>query len=128
MHICIVDDDAAIRSMLRMTFEEEGYQVVEATNGQTALQCLQEHHDPSVVLLDYMMPVLDGGQLLRIVAEGQPLPANHAFILMTAADRILPQSVQSLLQQLQVPTETKPFNLNHLIETVATLCAILEVS
>jgi CheY-like chemotaxis protein len=57
--VLIVDDDAVLRQLLRRMLEPEGYVVVEAENGRVALERL---HDvsPSVVLLDLMMPEMDG--------------------------------------------------------------------
>lgn len=57
--IIVVDDDRAVRLMLRHALESEGYGVIEADNGAKAL-FLCEQHQPDIVLMDCMMPVLDG--------------------------------------------------------------------
>jgi CheY-like chemotaxis protein len=57
--ILVVDDDAGIRQLLRQMLEAEGYTVAEAGNGRAALQIMEEHV-PGVILLDLMMPELDG--------------------------------------------------------------------
>jgi CheY-like chemotaxis protein len=59
----IVEDDASLRELLRSMLEREGYAVVEADNGQAALARLREGA-PGVILLDLMMPVMDGFELL----------------------------------------------------------------
>jgi CheY-like chemotaxis protein len=57
--VLVVDDDAVLRQLLRRMLEPEGYTVVEAENGRVALERLREI-SPSVVLLDLMMPEMDG--------------------------------------------------------------------
>jgi hypothetical protein len=57
--VLVVDDDAALRQLLRRMLEPEGYTVVEAENGRVALERLRKI-SPSVVLLDLMMPEMDG--------------------------------------------------------------------
>ncbi|HEY3065549.1 MAG TPA: GAF domain-containing protein [Methylomirabilota bacterium] len=63
--VLVVDDDAALRQLLRRMLEPEGYTVIEAENGRVALERLREIA-PSVVLLDLMMPEMDG---FEFVAE-----------------------------------------------------------
>lgn len=57
--ILIVDDDRIIRRLLRQVMEQEGYRVIEGNNGQECLD-LYRKHDPDLVLIDAMMPVMDG--------------------------------------------------------------------
>jgi len=59
-HLLIVDDEEAIRQTLRMFIEDEGYQTLEAVDGVAALAVARASADALVVLLDYMMPRLDG--------------------------------------------------------------------
>jgi GAF domain-containing protein/CheY-like chemotaxis protein len=63
--VLVVDDDAGVRQLLRRMLEPEGYTVLEADNGLAALECLRDV-SPSVVLLDLMMPEMDG---FEFVAE-----------------------------------------------------------
>ncbi len=58
--ILVVDDEQDIRTLLRILFEKEGWQVAEAPDGQTALDFVSTHRDVSLVVLDIMMPVMDG--------------------------------------------------------------------
>ena len=57
--ILIADDEPQIREILRVYFDKEGFAVVEAEDGQQALSMI-EKEKPDLVLLDIMMPVLDG--------------------------------------------------------------------
>ena len=59
--ILIVEDDNSIRFMLKSFLKREGYGVLEARHGQEALEIFEAHR-PDMVLLDLMMPVLDGFQ------------------------------------------------------------------
>jgi GAF domain-containing protein/CheY-like chemotaxis protein len=82
--VLVVDDDADLRQLLRRMLEPEGYTVVEAEHGRAALQRLRES-SPSVVLLDLMMPEMDG---FEFVAEFRRHEAWRAvpIIVITAKD------------------------------------------
>ena len=54
--ILIADDEGEIRDLLRLYLEKEGYEVLEAANGEETLQVLQKHKDVAMLLLDIMMP------------------------------------------------------------------------
>lgn len=81
--VLIVDDDTAIREALRSLLEGEGFWVEEAENGQAALERLRKGHPPAVVLLDLMMPVMNGGQFLRAVKH-DPRTVAIPVVVMTA--------------------------------------------
>jgi len=82
--VLIVDDDAGLRQLLRRMLEPEGYAVVEAENGRVALECLRGM-SPSVVLLDLMMPEMDG---FEFVAEFRRHEASRGIpiVVITARD------------------------------------------
>jgi GAF domain-containing protein/CheY-like chemotaxis protein len=82
--VLIVDDDAGLRQLLRRTLEPEGYTVVEAENGRVALERLRGL-SPSVVLLDLMMPEMDG---FEFVAEFRRHEAWRTIpiVVITARD------------------------------------------
>jgi CheY-like chemotaxis protein len=63
--VLIVDDDADIRDLMKIILEHEGYGVNVAADGLEALQQLQGGTDPSLILLDLMMPRMDGEQFLK---------------------------------------------------------------
>lgn len=75
-NVLIVEDDADARKLVRRLFEKEGWNVTEAENGRLALTAI-EHSIPSLVLLDLMMPVMDGFEFieqLRKLPIGQHIP------------------------------------------------------
>lgn len=70
--ILVVDDDEQTRKSLHEVLEAEGYGVVTAANGQEALEKLNEGDAPSLILLDLMMPVMDGWQFLALQKSNPP--------------------------------------------------------
>jgi CheY-like chemotaxis protein len=60
--ILLVDDDTDLRVSVAEALEDEGHQVLHAANGREALQQLKEGQRPDLILLDMMMPVMDGWQ------------------------------------------------------------------
>ena len=85
-HILVVDDEEANRMLLRDPLEMRGYQVSEATNGQAALEAVTKVI-PDTILLDVMMPGLDGYQVCRQL-KGNPGVAHVPILMVTAlADR-----------------------------------------
>jgi CheY-like chemotaxis protein len=65
--LMVVDDDEDIREVLRLFLQAEGYRVVTAVDGRDALQQLQSHEQPSLILLDLMMPGMDGEQFMNAI-------------------------------------------------------------
>ncbi len=116
--VLVVDDDRAIRETLRLLLEEEGYLVSEARDGLHALEVLRDSPQPLVVLLDFMMPRLDGAGVLRAVVEDPVLKSRHAYVLVTANAHAIPAAVTHLLADLSVPVLPKPLDLDELLETV----------
>ena len=68
--IFVVDDDKSMRMLLRLALEQEGYQVVEAQDGAACLAAYQ-HQKPDAILLDAVMPGMDGLYLLHQIADDQ---------------------------------------------------------
>jgi len=82
--VLVVDDDAGIRQLLRRILEEEGYTVIEAQNGRVALERMGER-TPGVILLDLMMPEMDGFEFvnaLRTRETWRQIPV----VIVTAKD------------------------------------------
>ena len=75
--VLVVDDEPQVVWMLQFTLEAEGYQTLSAVDGRTALDEVREHH-PNVVLLDIMMPVMDGWAVLE---ELQMIPASRVIVV-----------------------------------------------
>ena len=80
--ILVVDDDAEIRHVLRTVLEHAGHSVISAADGEEAMSQMLEHHPP-LVLLDLMMPRMDGLDVIRMMHE-EPSLKNVSVIAFTA--------------------------------------------
>jgi CheY-like chemotaxis protein len=118
--ILVVDDDPPIRDTLRFLLEDVGYTVVEAPDGVVALRVLRASAAPMVVLLDVMMPRLNGYQVLAAVA-GDPCLSRHTFIMLTASPRPRAVTLADLWRQVSVPILQKPFDVDELLQLVARM-------
>jgi CheY-like chemotaxis protein len=101
--VLIVEDDAAIREMLRRRLEKESWTVIEAENGQTGLERMAERR-PELILLDLMMPEMDGFQFLDEIRKEEAWRAIPVIVItakdLTAAERQrLNGSVEKILQK-----------------------------
>jgi len=87
MTILIVDDEPRIRDLVRMNLELEHYSVIEASNGQEALEQLREHL-PDLVILDVMMPGMEGFETLRALREVSTVPVMMLTVRQSEQDKI----------------------------------------
>lgn len=71
--VLVVDDESRMRRFIRMNMELEGYQVIEADNGIKALDQIRQHN-PDLLIMDVMMPEMDGFETLRLVREISTVP------------------------------------------------------
>lgn len=86
--ILIADDEQEIRSLLRLYLEKDGYQVLEAADGRSALSLL-EKEEIDMALLDIMMPELDGFRVLKKLRETSNIPVMILSAKDQDADKIL---------------------------------------
>jgi len=113
-HILIVDDEPHLRNGIRRILEKEGYEVTTAADGETALN-LARDKKPDVVLLDIMMPGMDGREVCRRIRE---IDAAIQVIYVTARAEL---NDPMQLKQLRSETEafiTKPATSKTIISTV----------
>ena len=80
--VLVVDDDDLVRKVVRAVLEADDYEVIEAPNGQSALQLLAERQ-PCLVILDVMMPGLDGVDVCRQMSH-----ENARVLMLTARDDV----------------------------------------
>jgi DNA-binding response OmpR family regulator len=81
-HVLVVDDDASIRTMLAYVFDDAGYDVVEAADGREALDLLRSA-PPALMILDLMMPEVDGVRVLR-TRRDDGLAGGTRILVLTA--------------------------------------------
>ena len=82
VRVLVVDDEAPIRELCRVNLELQGFDVLEAADGDEAVDAVRRHH-PDVVFLDLMMPGVDGWEALRQIKE-DPATADVPIVLLTA--------------------------------------------
>ena len=118
--ILVVDDDPDIRDSLREVLEDEGYTVECVSNGREALDYLKATREsgklhPCVILLDLMMPVMDGWQF-RKEQKQDPTIADIPLVVITATGKrpVLIDAAELVM---------KPLDLNRLFEAIERYCA-----
>ncbi|HKW21308.1 MAG TPA: response regulator [Ktedonobacterales bacterium] len=83
--VLIVEDDPAIRQMLSIALELEGYEVSALGDGAQVISTLREVEGRVVVLLDLMMPRVNGWEVCERLSAEPELAARHAVVIMSAA-------------------------------------------
>src|SRR5438067_7363878 len=111
--VLIVDDEPDVLLLLRIELEAEGYETLLAADGETALRRIFEER-PDVVLLDVMMPVVDGWGVLQRLAEH---PSDVRVIVLSA--KASDDDVSRALELGAHEYVTKPFDPAALLATVA---------
>jgi CheY-like chemotaxis protein len=117
-HTLIVDDDRAIRMTLHDLLSDEGYPVAEAGDGLQALPILRNDPHPLVVLLDAMMPRMNGMELLNAVEADPELGRQRVFLLITANAHVLAADFRAQLKRMAIPIVPKPFDTDHLLQLI----------
>jgi CheY-like chemotaxis protein len=112
--ILLAEDDLEIRDVVQDLLEEIGCDVIPARTGKQALDFLSNdpRSPPDIVILDLMMPLVTGWQVLEVI-QRDPALAAVPVVILTAATQDRPSGVAALLQ--------KPFQADHLIETIQRL-------
>ena len=87
--IIIVDDSVTMRLQLRSRLEKEGYEVVEADDGFSGLEIIQEHQDAKVIIADINMPAMDGLTMLETADEKGYCPEGGRVVLTTETSRAM---------------------------------------
>lgn len=114
--ILVVEDDADIRESLCDVLVEEGYEVHTAADGAQALAVLSALETPPLVLLDLLMPVMNGWEMLaQLQARGSKAPV---IVLSAAAD------ASKVMQSGATGFLSKPVHVAELLETVQAHCSV----
>lgn len=116
--VLVVDDDEAIRESLELMLSEEGYEVIAACDGGSALSIMRHITKPLVALLDIMMPGCDGISVLSAVHK-EPALQRHEIIVLTALNRVLPEALSRQLRSSEIPIMHKPFERDLLLAAIA---------
>jgi two-component system OmpR family response regulator len=111
--VLIADDEPALRSLLKTNLSFEGFETLTASNGEEALQVIKDEA-PDVVLLDVMMPVMDGWQVLEELSKNEN---RHTRVILVTAKA----TSESQLQGWELGCDeylTKPFDLDVMIDRI----------
>jgi len=115
--ILVVDDEVEIRRTLAEILEDEGYRVDLAENGQEALGLIDPDCPPVLILLDLMMPVMDGWTFLAALRSEQGL-ARIPVVIVSAASHHAPAPSPPVKQVM-----SKPLSIDRLLEAVSRCAA-----
>jgi CheY-like chemotaxis protein len=113
--VLIVEDDDDLREMMAQLLSLEGFQAAAVANGQEALEYLRQETAPDLILLDMMMPVMDGWEFRRR-QKSDPTMAEVPVIVLSALDqaRITDISAEAILK--------KPLDFDRLLQLVRAYC------
>jgi CheY-like chemotaxis protein len=113
--VLLVEDDPDIRDIVQDVLEAEGYDVVPASHGRQALEFLNDVRNtepPALVILDMMMPLVDGRHVLEAIRSDETL-SSVPVVVMSAVAHEKPLGAAAFLR--------KPFSLDTLFDAVHTL-------
>ena len=111
--ILVVDDEFGVAEVLDAILGDVGHEVVTAANGREALDRLKER-PPDLVLLDFMMPVMDGPSVLKAMREAPTLRNIPTVIMSSLPESTVSKSVGSGYAAFL----RKPFKLNAVVDAV----------
>jgi len=115
--VLLVEDDPDIRDIVQDVLEAEGYDVVPASHGRQALEFLNGTRGaerPDLVILDMMMPLVDGQHVLEAIRSDDQL-SSVPVVVMSAVEHEKPEGAAAFLR--------KPFSLDTLFDAVHTFAA-----
>ncbi|MFO0882046.1 MAG: response regulator [Candidatus Saccharimonadales bacterium] len=114
--IAIIEDDAAIAQMYRMKFEAEGFTIETAENGRLGLALAQEMM-PDVILLDLMMPEMNGDEMLSQMRSTEWGKDIKVIILTNMGEQEAPESLKTLnVSAFIVKADMTPRQVAELVE------------
>ena len=111
--VLVVDDDDDIREAICGVLEAEGYTTMTAENGEVALASLDKGRRPCVVLLDLMMPVMNGWDFMRAVSEKGTLDDLPVIVVSAYSETVAPGAKRVL---------KKPLDVKQLLAAVREFC------
>ena len=114
--ILVVDDEPTLRELVAEALREAGYHVDTAANGVEALQLMHGRPSPQAIVLDLMMPRLDGSGFVELMRLN-PRLASVPIVLVTAAYG----AAQAAVRIGARACITKPFELDDLVDAVASV-------
>jgi phosphoserine phosphatase RsbU/P len=124
LNILIAEDDPVSSYMLETTLSKWGYTTIVARDGELALQALQKEDAPQLVILDWMMPNMDGIELCKKLRENPEKQSTYIILLTAKSDK------KDVVMGLDMGADdyiTKPFDRNELRARVRVGARIIEL-
>jgi CheY-like chemotaxis protein len=113
--VLIVDDEFGVAEVLQSILEDEGYRVFTAINGKQALARLGELR-PDLIMLDYMMPILDGAQTLTAIRKDKAFAGTPVIMMSSLEEAAIRETSTDYNSFLR-----KPFRAMQVVKAVAQL-------
>lgn len=117
--ILLVDDEEDILDFLELILEEQGYAIIKASSGSDALAAAQMHR-PDLILLDIMMPEMDGWEVLKLLKADEELLQTPVAMLTARSE--MKDKIQGL-QEGAIDYICKPFSTKELIDKLQIIFA-----
>lgn len=117
--ILLVDDEEDILDFLELILEEQGYAIIKASSGSDALAAAQMHR-PDLILLDIMMPEMDGWEVLKLLKADEELLQTPVAMLTARSE--MKDKIQGL-QEGAIDYICKPFSTKELIDKLQVIFA-----
>ena len=111
--VLVVDDEVGIANLLSDVLSDEGHRVLVAANGREALRRAEEER-PDLVITDFMMPVMDGAQLMKAMAAHPDLKDVPVFLMSSAPEAALHDLCSGYALFVR-----KPFRIYDVVDLVA---------
>lgn len=112
--VLVVEDDEGIRDTLRIFLELEGYTAFTAKNGQDGIDVLQTIPNPCLILLDLMMPVMNGWEFIEVISKDAVRSSIPIVIVTAYADQASTINARGIIK--------KPIDLDVLSKVVKKWC------
>lgn len=116
-HLLVVEDDEDLRESLQVLLERRGFHVLAAANGQEALSAIRPEEPPCLIVLDLMMPIMDGWEMRARLLEDPRLARIPVVLLSGVADLHAAAETLEAVDYL-----VKPIDIGRLYQLVATHC------
>jgi DNA-binding response OmpR family regulator len=115
--ILVVDDEFGIGELLRELLSEENHDVVLAVNGRQGLSFIAREK-PDLILLDFMMPVLDGPGMLKAMAADPTMSSIPVIVMSSLPEATIRERAAGYRRYVR-----KPFNLDVILDIVGATLA-----
>jgi len=121
--ILIVDDEEIVRRVLRGLLKKEGYEVIEAEDGEAGVE-LAKKEDPDVILMDLTMPVMGGLQACRLLKKDEKTKNIPVLVVTTASDESKIEAVNAGIDDFV----SKPFDAEEISIRVKSMLKIKKLT